>query len=160
MKFLKNFYPKTRSSKLIIIIGFLGLLPFLFGLIDIWINKEDLFFFINLTKYYGSIILSFLGAVYWGVVIYDSSKNLFCDKIKIFIIFWSIIPSFWAILILIFNHNITIIILALCFVFVQIVDELIIKFFKFPGWYLLLRRILTIVVVIILFFSYLLVRNV
>jgi len=160
MKFLKYFYSKNLTSKLIIILGFLGLLPFIFGLIDIWINKENLFFFINLTKYYGSIILTFLGAVYWGIIINDNFKNLLCNKIKTYIILWSIVPSFCAILILIFNHNITIIILALCFIFVQIVDELVIKYFKFPVWYLLLRRMLTIVVVFILLFTYLLIRNV
>ena len=160
MKFLKYFYSKNLSSKLIFILSVLGLIPFLLGLIDIWINKENLFFLINLTKYYGSIILTFLGAVYWGIIINDSYKNLLCDKIKMYIILWSIIPSFWAILILIFNHNITIIILALCFIFVQIVDELVINYFKFPVWYLLLRRILTIVVVLILLFSYLLIRNI
>ena len=160
MKFLKYFYLQKLSSKLVVFFGFLGLLPFIFGLIDIWINKDNLFFLINLPKYYGSIILTFLGAVYWGIVIYDTSKNLLFDKVKLYVLFWSIIPSFWALLILIFNNDVSILILAFCFIFVQIVDELIIKYFKFPVWYLLLRRILTIIVVLILLSSYLLVRNI
>ena len=160
MKFLKNFYLQKLSSKLVVFFGFLGLLPFILGLIDIWINKDNLFFLINLPKYYGSIILTFLGAVYWGIVIYDTSKNLLFDKVKLYLIFWSIIPSFWALLILIFNNDVSILILAFCFIFVQFVDELIIKYFKFPVWYLLLRRILTIFVVLILLSSYLLVRNI
>ena len=43
---------------------------------------------------------------------------------------------------------------------VQFVDEFIIKYFKFPIWYLFLRRLLAIIVVIILLFSYFLVMNV
>ena len=160
MNFLNYFYYKNRNSKLIILFSILGLLPFFFGLIDLLLNKDNLFFVINLHKYYGSVILTFLGAVYWGIILNDINKNLIPEKIKTLIICWSIIPSLWSGLILIFNHNITIIILALCFVVVQIVDEFIIKYLKFPIWYLFLRRSLTISVVCILIFSYFLVKKI
>ena len=155
MNFSNFFYLKNHNSKLILFISILGLLPFFFGLIDLLLNKDSLFFIINLPKYYGSIILTFLGSVYWGIIVNDSHKNLISEKIKTFIICWSIIPSLWSGLILIFNHNITIIILALCFIVVQFVDEFIIKYFKFPIWYLFLRRSLTIVVIFILILTYL-----
>ena len=160
MNFSNYFYFKNLNSKLIILISILGLSPFFLGLGDLLLNHENLFFIINLPKYYGSIILTFLGAVYWGIVLNDSHENLISEKIKTYIICWSIIPSLWSGLILIFSHNITIIILALCFCIVQLVDELIIKYFKFPIWYLFLRRTLTIIVVFILIFTYFLVRNV
>tara|TARA_B100001027_G_C16198947_1_gene299670 strand:+ start:191 stop:673 length:483 start_codon:yes stop_codon:yes gene_type:complete len=160
MNFSNYFYCKNRNSKLIIILSILGLFPFLFGLIDILMNKDNLFFVINLPKYYGSIILTFLGAVYWGIILSNIHKNLMSDKVKTLIICWSIIPSLWSGLILIFDHNITIIILALCYIIVQIIDEFIIKYFKFPMWYLFLRRSLTIIVIIILIFTYFLVRNI
>ncbi len=160
MIFLNYFYFKNRNSKLIILLSILGLLPFFFGLIDLLLNKDNLFFVINLPKYYGSVILTFLGAVYWGIVLNDSNKNLITEKVKTFIICWSIIPSLWSGLILIFSHNMTIIILALCFIIVQFVDEFIVKYFKFPIWYLFLRRSLTISVVCILIFSYFLVRKI
>ena len=160
MNFLNYFYFQNRNSKLIILLSILGLLPFFFGLIDLLLNKNNLFFVINLPKYYGSIILTFLGAVYWGIILNDSHKNLIPDKVKTYIICWSIIPSLWSSLILIFNHNITIIILAICYIIVQFFDEFVIKYFKFPIWYLFLRRLLTIVVILILIFSYFLVMNV
>ncbi len=160
MNFSNYFYCKNRNSKLIIILSILGLFPFLFGLIDILLNEDNLFFVINLPKYYGSIILTFLGAVYWGIILNDIHKNLISDKVKTLIICWSIVPSLWSGLILIFDYNITIIILALCYIIVQIIDEFIIKYFKFPMWYLFLRRSLTIIVVIILIFTYFLVRNI
>ena len=154
MNFLNYFYFKNRNSKLMILLSILGLLPFIFGLMDLLLNRDNLFFVINLPKYYGSIILTFLGAVYWGIILNDSNKNLITEKVKTFIICWSIIPSLCSGLILIFSHNITIIILALCFIIVQFVDEFIIKYFKFPIWYLFLRRSLTISVISILIFSY------
>ena len=160
MNFLNYFYIKNRNTKLIIILSILGLFPFLFGLIDILFNKDNLFFVINLPKYYGSIILTFLGAVYWGIILNDSHKNLISEKVKTYLVCWSIIPSLWSSLILIFNHNITIIVLAICYIIVQIVDEFVIKYFKFPNWYLFLRRLLTIIVIIILLFSYFLVMDV
>ena len=160
MNFLNYFYFKNRNSKLIILLSIFGLLPFFIGLIDLLLNRDNLFFVINLPKYYGSIILTFLGAVYWGIVLNDSHKNSIPEKIKTYIICWSIIPSLCSGLILIFSHNITIIILALCFMIVQLVDEFIIKYFKFPIWYLFLRRSLTIIVFLILVFSYFLVRDI
>ena len=160
MNFLNYFYFQNRNSKLIVLLSILGLLPFFFGLIDLLLNKNNLFFVINLPKYYGSIILTFLGAIYWGVILNDSHKNLIPDKVKTYIICWSIIPSLWSSLILIYNHNITIIVLAICYIIVQFVDEFVIKYFKFPIWYLFLRRLLTIIVILILLFSYFLVMNV
>ena len=160
MNFLNYFYFKNSNSKLTILLSILGLLPFIFGLMDLLLNRDNLFFVINLPKYYGSIILTFLGAVYWGIILNDSNKNLITEKVKTFIIYWSIVPSLWSGLILIFSHNITIIILALCFIIVQFVDEFIIKYFKFPIWYLFLRRALTMFVTSILIFSYFLVRKI
>ena len=160
MNFLNYFYFQNRNSKLIILLSVLGLLPFFFGLIDLLLHKDNLFFKINLPKYYGSIILTFLGAVYWGIILNDNHKNLIPEKVKIYIICWSIIPSFWSGLILIFNNNITIIILAICYILVQFVDEFVIKYFKFPIWYLFLRRLLTVIVILILLFSYFLVIDV
>ena len=160
MNFLNYFYFQNRNSKLIIFMSILGLLPFFFGLIDLLLNKDNLFFVINLPKYYGSIILTFLGAVYWGIILNDSHKNLITEKVKTVLICWSIIPSLWSSLILIFNHNITIIVLAICYIIVQFVDEFVIKYFKFPIWYLFLRRLLTIIVILILIFYYFLVMNV
>ena len=160
MNFLNYFYFKNHNSKLIVLLGILGLMPFIFGLIDLLLNRDNLFFVINLPKYYGSIILTFLGAVYWGIILNDSHTNLISEKVKTYIICWSVIPSLWSGLILIFSHHITIIILAFCYVIVQFIDELIIKYFKFPIWYLFLRRSLTIFVIFILVFSYFLVKNI
>ena len=160
MGFSNQFYFKNLNSKLIIFLSILGLLPFFFGLLDLLLNKDNLFFIINLPKYYGSVILTFLGAVYWGIILNDNQKNLIPEKVKIYIICWSIIPSLWSCLILIFNNNITIIMLAICYIIVQFVDEVVIKYFTFPIWYLFLRRLLTIIVILILTFSYFLVMNV
>ena len=93
------------------------------------------------------------------IAVSNNNKDLISKKIKAYIICWSVIPSLWSGLILIFDHDITIIFLALCFIIVQLADELIIKYFKFPLWYLFLRRSLTIIVIFTLIFSYFLIRK-
>ena len=152
-KFLNKFNRLCISDKVIILIAILGLLPFIFGLIDLWINKKDLIFIINIPKYYGCIILTFLGAIYWGVVLSLNPTYNFSEKTKICLIIWSIIPSIICIIIALTNDLLGIIILILSFIFSQIFDEFIFKYIKFSEWYLILRRILTLIVVLILIIS-------
>ena len=160
MSFFRNFHLLSISSKSVILLSILGLLPFFFGLIDIIVNKDNLFFKINIPKYYGSIILTFLGAAYWGIVLHNSNKSSISEKVKTYITCWSIVPSLMGGVVLIVSHEISIIILALGFIFVQFIDEFIIKYFNFPIWYLLLRRILTVIVAFILIFSYFLIKKI
>ena len=68
-KFISKFLMLEYSVKIMILIGILGLLPFIFGFVDLWINKDELIFKINLPKYFGTIILTFLGSKYWGIMI-------------------------------------------------------------------------------------------
>ena len=160
MNFFKNFNLIDQNKILIIFLSCLGLLPFIFGLIDLLVNEDNLFFLVNIPKYYGAIILTFLGAVYWGIVLKDNDVNHLSSIIKTYIIFWSIIPSILAMITLILNNDLSVIILAFLFVFVQIFDEFMVKYLKFPLWYLMLRRFLTIIVVVILMFSYFLLIQV
>ena len=70
---MKNFFKLninlTSLELKLIIIGFLGLTPFIFGLIDLIINKSNYFFLINIPKVYGIIIFTFLGGIYWGMIL-------------------------------------------------------------------------------------------
>jgi len=43
MNFLNYFYFQNRNSKLIILLSILGLVPFFCGLIDLLLNKNNLF---------------------------------------------------------------------------------------------------------------------
>ena len=65
-----------KSEKLFIFLGLFGLFPFFIGLLDLMINKNNLFFVVHLPKYYGSIILTFLGAIYWGSMLNLVRKSL------------------------------------------------------------------------------------
>ena len=149
----------NKSEKLFIFIGLLGLLPFFIGLLDLLINNNNFFFVVHLPKYYGSIILTFLGAIYWGSILNLARKNLVPEQIKFFIIIWSVTPSILAITILTIKINFSLLLLSMGFLLCQLVDEICYKFLLFPSWYLPLRRTLTLFVVLILIYSYFIMQN-
>ena len=146
------------SVKITILIGIMGLFPFIFGLVDLWVNKNELLFKINLPKYYGAIILTFLGSKYWGIILNLNSIKKISTKLKVGIIIWSISPSIIAITVLLIQSSFSIIILALGFILCQIIDELLYKKNAFPHWYIILRRILTLIVVKILICTFIIIK--
>ena len=146
------------SVKIMILIGILGLLPFIFGFVDLWINKDELIFKINLPKYYGAIILTFLGSKYWGIILNLNNIKKISNQSKVNIVIWSILPSIIAITVLIIQSSVSIIILALGFLLCQIVDELLYNKIEFPYWYIILRRILTLIVLIILICTFIIIK--
>ncbi len=153
----KNFL--NKSEKLFIFIGLFGLFPFFIGLLDLLINKNNLFFVVHLPKYYGSIILTFLGAIYWGSILNLVRKNLVSEQIKFFIIIWSVTPSILAITTLTIKSNFSLLLLSMGFLLCQLVDEICNKYLSFPSWYLPLRRTLTLIVVLILIYSYFIMQT-
>ena len=156
-KMIKRNYILSKSDTLFIVLGVLGLFPFIIGLSDLIINKNNLFFIINIPKYYGSIILTFLGAVYWGAILNLSQKNLLPEKTKILIIIWSVIPSIFGMIVFSIISNTSLLVLSFGFLISQLIDESFCKYLLFPNWYLPLRRMLTLVVLIILIWSYLII---
>ena len=159
MRLMKKYNLINKSEKLFILISIVGLLPFIIGLLDLLINKNDLFFLVNLPKYYGSIIFAFLGAIYWGAMLNLPPKSLIPEKIKFFIIIWSVVPSIVGITVLSIKSNLSLIILSIGFLLCQLVDEIFNKYLSFPNWYLPLRRILTLIVVIVLICSYFIIQT-
>ena len=159
MSLMKKYNLINNSEKLFIIISILGLLPFIIGLLDLLINKNNLFFLVNLPKYYGSIIFTFLGAIYWGAMLNLTPKSFIPEKIKFMIIIWSVFPSIFGITVLLINSNLSILMLSMGFLLCQLVDEIFNKYLSFPNWYLSLRRILTLIVVIVVICSYFVIKT-
>ena len=135
------------------------MIPFIVGFFDLLLSKNNLFFAVNLPKYYGSIILTFLGAIYWGTILNLFSNTFIPEKTKLIIIIWSVTPSILAITILCIKSNYSILVLSMAFLLCQLFDELGNKYLLFPSWYLPLRRILTLVVVLVLICSYFIIET-
>ena len=157
-KLLNKFSLLGYSVKIMILIGVLGLFPFIFGLVDLWVNKNELLFKINLPKYYGAIILTFLGSKYWGIILNLHGKNKLSNQLEVNIIIWSVLPSIIGIIVLSIQNSFSIIILAFGFILSQIIDELLYNRINFPYWYLMLRRALTSLVLVILICTYIIIK--
>ena len=160
MQKLVNIYHSINyHEKIMILISFMGMIPFMFGLLDLWFNQENLIFSINFVKYYGVIILTFLGSIYWGIILNQNKTITFSNQFKILIIIWSITPALGGTLILLIDKNISLIILSIGYLICQIIDEIYNKFLFFPNWYVLLRRLLSFTVITILVSCYLILKH-
>jgi hypothetical protein len=159
MQKLVNIYHSINyHEKIMILISFMGMIPFIIGLLDLWFNQENLIFSINFVKYYGVIILTFLGSMYWGIILNQNKTITFSNQFKILIIIWSITPAFGGTLILLIDKDISLIILSIGYLICQIIDEIYNKFLFFPNWYILLRRLLSFTVITILVSCYLILE--
>ena len=156
---LKNYFKLRNFEKLIILFGISGLFPFIIGLIDLYYNFPILLFEINIPKNYGVIIFTFLGSIYWGIIIQSKKRDGFSNKFKFFTIIWSITPAIFGIIILTTNQSFSLIILTVGFAISQIIDEIYNNILSFPKWYIILRRILSFIVIIILICSYLIITK-
>ena len=160
MQRLVNIYHSINyHEKIMILISFMGMIPFIIGLLDLWFNQENLIFSINFVKYYGVIILTFLGSIYWGIILNQNKTITFSNQFKILIIIWSITPAFGGTLILLIDKDISLIILSIGYLICQIIDEIYNKFLFFPNWYILLRRLLSFTVITILVSCYLILKH-
>jgi len=158
-KIINIYHSITYHEKIMILISFMGMIPFIIGLLDLWFNQENLIFSINFVKYYGVIILTFLGSIYWGIILNQNKTITFSNQFKILIIIWSITPALGGTLILLIDKNISLIILSIGYLICQIMDEIYNKFLFFPNWYILLRRLLSFTVITILVSCYLILKH-
>ena len=79
---------------------------------------------VNLPKYYGSIIFAFLGAIYWGAMLNLPPQTLIPEKMKFFIVMWSVVPSIMGITVLSIKSNFSLLMLSMGFLLCQLVDEI------------------------------------
>ncbi len=119
-------------------LGWAGLVPFGLAALGTHSGIDTLvpYGFLGGTAY-GAVILSFLGAVHWGLAMRD-------DRSPYWYV-WSITPAlFGAASQLTPDFSIRIVLLILLFVLVWLVDYLASKKGLIPAWYQRLRSLLTI----------------
>ena len=96
---------------------------------------------------YAAVILSFVGAVHWGVAMVhpqmrESERSVFMA--------WSVVPALAAWVALRMPANTAALLMAATFVIHYAADRQFAQRFRLPPWYLKLRRGLTTVVVLCL----------
>ena len=139
---LKNF----NFPKMPFVLGFGGLIPFVFCVIIIVFDIDSSFDPAKILLYYGSVILSFVGAISWGFATKEKTEN----KLQQYLFLWSVLPALLAFLALVISQAESFLLLILGFLLAYLVDKKIQHKLSIPSWYIFLRLQLTIVVVICL----------
>ena len=122
-------------------VGYLGLIPFIASSLFIWSPQYHQFALQSLSIY-AAVILTFIGSVHWGIAMQHIGKTNKQNSNMQFV--FSIIPSLFAWIVILFFETYALIILALGFV----------TFWWFeksnyqdvlPAWYSKLRMHLTMI---------------
>ena len=142
MKSIIYKYNKTNNI-FAIFVGYTGTIPFIFLALCVWIlDHEYILKISNAIIIYSYIILTFIGAVYWGLgVSIDNSKRSF----KYYI--YSVTPSLVCWFLFLLNlANLVNIIFIIIFINLSLLLEKKLLNKRKLNWYLLLRLRLNIIV--------------
>lgn len=91
------------ESKLIWRLGIGGLIPFYGTLVLVTLTGAETFWLTSQTIY-AALIISFIGAVYWGLSIYNNQLE---HKIRVYFLLYGVTPALfaWGILLLPLNFR-------------------------------------------------------
>ena len=127
------------------LLGYLGLLPFLAGTLAMWLAPPDLVAKASRALlYYGAVILSFMGAVHWGLAMhgdYPGRDRQLAMSVLPALVAWGalMLPAFAAFPILLVSFSV-----------LNAADRRAVAVGAAPAWYPLFRMPLTIIVVVCL----------
>lgn len=125
-------------------LGYAGLIPFVVFSIGCWIPLPYVTNAPYLLITYGAVILSFMGAVHWGVAMANKDQQ----QGKFFIS--SVLPALIAWSALLLAQSLALVILLAGFIGLYSYDRSVEKAQALPGWYIPMRTRLTAVVVLCL----------
>jgi len=125
-------------------LGYAGLIPFLVFSIGCWVPLPYVANAPFILTTYGAVILSFMGAVHWGVAMARQDQH----RDNYFIA--SIIPALIAWAALLLTQAMALVILLVGFIGLYVYDRSVEKAQALPGWYIPMRTRLTAVVVLCL----------
>jgi Protein of unknown function (DUF3429) len=119
------------------LLGLVGLLPFIAPVALAALGKPD---YLHYQRNYAACIVTFLGAIYWGLVLRESSANTRCNAA---LLVWGITPSLLAWVALNLSMPWQLLLLSASLMVCLAVDMVLIKQEKLPRSYLKLRGVLT-----------------
>ena len=130
----------SGNEKIAKTLGYAGLIPFITFSIGSWIEIPYLYNTVYVLITYAAIILSFMGAIHWGMAMSKTDSK----HGKCFII--SVIPALAAWFSLLIPEFFSLIILLIGFFLLLSFDLTVEKSQGFPGWYIPMRIKLTFIV--------------
>ena len=131
--------------------GFAGLIPFVVATLLIWILPDtERFLVFDILIHYAAVILSFIGAIHWGVVMVTFSAEHPDLRETWYRLGWSVTPALVAWLATQMVLSAALVTLILGFFSAFVYDLWSVKKNWIPNWYIRLRKHLTLVVLIAL----------
>lgn len=128
-------------------LGYGGLIPFAFFGIAAWFGPSEWqSFALHALAVYAAVILSFLGAVHWGLSLVDRGHRVLVFSGPA----WAVIPSILAWVALLLPKTPALLVLLLLFPLLLWVDRASLSRLPMPQGYLILRRNLTLVAMLFL----------
>jgi hypothetical protein len=143
----------SQTPRPALALGFAGLIPFWSGAAGVWLlplpwNVHAL----QIQILYAATILSFLGAVHWGLAVANyggapATADNPAPAMTWSRLGWSVVPPLVAWIAVCMNAVPGIITFILAFAALYFGDRAAVRAGHAPGWYLPLRRVLTILVI-------------
>lgn len=133
------------------LLGYLGLLPFIFITLLLWAEPHHQAFWRHALSSYGAVILTFVGALHWSLAM---QANTLANDVKRGLFIWSVIPSLIAWIALLAPQKYGDGLLILFFLVALWRDLSLAERLVLPDWYLPLRKTLTAIVVSCLLIAY------
>lgn len=145
-----NVLPSTSPPKHVSLLGYGGLLPFIFLALLIPFSLDYRPLFSIALVNYGAVILSFVGALHWGfaMTVHDMSTEQRSDRF-----IWSVIPALNAWIATLLPMPLGCLLLVIGLVVHLRQDRKLLRVMSLPGWYLLMRLRLTLVASVCLLFA-------
>ena len=137
-----NALPSTSLPKHVSLLGYGGLLPFIFLALLIPFSLDYRTLFEIALVNYGAVILSFVGALHWGfaMTVQDISAEQRRDRF-----IWSVIPALTAWVATLLPMPLGCLLLVIGFVGHFLQDRRLLRVISLPAWYLPMRLRLTLV---------------
>ncbi|NIA68158.1 DUF3429 domain-containing protein [Pelagibius litoralis] len=133
-----------------LVLGFAGLIPFVAAGFGVWLaGYPQNLIALDIQLAYGAVILSFMGAVHWGLAMADRSVAIGYRRLG-----WSVVPALIGWLALLLNPVYGLLLMTIGFAGVYFGDLRSIAAGHTPSWYRALRKPLTIIVIAALASSY------
>ena len=123
------------------ILGLAGLLPFAAHALFAWLSPpSELGGVLRSQAHYAAAILSFLGALHWGVTLASPS---IVDGAAVTRMLWSVIPSIFCWIVTLYPTDVSLPLRFAGLAVALVVDWLLYRAAPVPRWFLTLRTVLS-----------------
>jgi hypothetical protein len=123
------------------ILGLAGLLPFLAHALFSWLSPpSEMVGVLRSQAHYAAAILTFLGALHWGVTLASPS---IVDGRAVTRLLWSVLPSLYAWIVTLYGTDVSLPLLFAGLLVALAVDALLYRDTPVPRWFMTLRIVLS-----------------